>query len=167
MAAPTPRHPDTYQASMSVFPGDGKPMPNTNVVGYPPADSNLDSMNVNKMGKGDMKTSAIFVNSTAATLTDDPVNMCNHKHVAVEITVDQIAAGNILLELIGCATVNGTYGNEMRMKDDGAFVPQRATINANGSYVFTFRDLGSRWIKARTTRTTDGRVVSVRYTPFN
>lgn len=107
------------------------------------------------------------LSAIVATTTSSVIDMNNYKNISLEITTADFTTGNWVVELLGCMTSDGTFGNIYKEQDAETFVQQKVpSISVNGTYIYTFLNIGAKYLKIKGTRTTDG-TLTVKVTPFN
>lgn len=158
--------PAVMQLSGSNIP-DAEPVPTNMVTSL---DSDYDSINVDKMGKGGVVSAvALGLSAITATTTSNEFSAEGFNALLVEATVSAIASGNWVIELQGALATGGTVGQYVDTL--GIATPALTNkhispqLNADGVYIIVFRGVAD-FNKLVCTRTTDG-TLSVRVQPLN
>jgi len=118
--------------------------------------------------EGIMSKGAVFTAHSAiiATATSVAIDCRGFNMISVECAVSAITSGNWLIEILGCAISDGTFGECYKIRDDGLELQLKTpAINANSNKVYYFPAIAN-YIKIKATRTTDG-TLTCKVTPFN
>lgn len=129
-------------------------------------DSSLDTVNVNKMGKGDVTTAHAAITATA---TSAEIDCRGYNSLLVECAVSDITSGNWVVEVQGSAASGGTLGLYTNLADAAPAgivnLYKSASMNADGNYILIFKGILD-YNKIVATRTTDG-TLTCKVQPFN
>lgn len=125
--------------------------------------STYDSIDVSKMGKGNV---TVAHNAITVTATSAEIDCRGFNTISVEMACSAFSSGNWAAAIHGCAISGGTFGPCYSPKDDGTNVAQAiAPISANGNTTYYFRGIPN-FVKIVATRTTDG-TLTCKITPMN
>ncbi len=122
-------------------------------------DSDYDSMNVDKMGKGAITTAHSAITGTATSAEID----CRGYN-AVLVSADISAAFNWTFKVQGCIVSGGTFVDLYEQANTGAMVAM--SYQCNSSRIFVFKGIPD-YIKVVATEDADGATVTVKVQPLN
>ena len=121
--------------------------------------STYDTINVDKMSKGNVTTAH---NAIVATATSAEIDCRGFNSISVECAVSAIILGNWQIEVHGCAITGGTFGRQF---DENAREAKVTGLNTNENVTFVFKGIPN-YVKIVATRTTDG-TLTCKVTPIN
>jgi len=123
-------------------------------------DSDFDSINVDKMGKGSVTTAH---NAITATATSTEVDCRGYNAILIEATIS-VAAKNWIFKVQGCVVSGGTFIDCYEQANTG--VMTLMSYQTNVSKIFIFKGIPD-YVKIVATEDEDGATVTVKVQPLN